>query len=763
MEILKFIFILTSIISFGFISLSQLARVSSLILLIPFSFLFGNASFIALEHILAYIVGPQIASIATICSLFVSSILILIFKSRKLTPVHIEIKPVQYGIIFLISLLIGFFTFLVALRFGVNDTQARYAIVLSLYHNNTYPPKDFYRPDYYLIYHFGGELLPGAIHYICNFHIATCYALVSTILSITLFLTLFAIAWLITNHFKLSLLTGFCTYFGGGLIWLDTLIRYLSKNLPPYATNWDLLSFFTFFGLRGGIVDAASIVPFNIATAISYPLLIFSLFLFWLMVKDNNIKGKFFHFIFLTISLLALLLSAEWLYLTFLGGVVLFFIVLSMKKQKYSIILTLLLLVVSFGLNKAIGNPVLNDQTQYLGRANLCEVKIKDKLFETRSLKKLNVSLEESQMISYFSWESISEFGLSIILLPITIIYLIRTKNLFALLLFFSALSTMPIPTILELKIVPIDMNRFFGFGQVILVLLLTCGIGTLFKNFLQNWLLKIIYIILLSTSPLLGLLYFALSPKPLYSVPSLTQGIYKSIKEKDIKKLGEFIDYLKDRQFGKYKTEIEFLKKNSKPNDVAISSHLEAPVYAGVYTIIPPGTSLYKDVVFPKVDNIYQTIFSTLDPYLLHEFNVKWIILDNNFKSNLSKDIQEKLNDSQLFMLEYKSVPPSEDETSEIYHVSNLNALLKNLPRKTAWVLVNMSGQPIEITYLRSNKISLFPSSKEAILYLKSLHSSHPELKKELIMTRVVPIEVVEKQLNETNSNIVLEKRFKI
>lgn len=756
---LKAILFLVILISFGFAFLNRALKIKELIYLIPFSILLGISTFIFLVHCLSYIIGPQAASIFTLLLLFITTILILIFHRKN--NIKININKKQFMLLCTIALTISTLTFLAILRFGIYDTNMHYPLVLSLFKNNIYPPRDFYRPDYFLHYHFGADIVPGAINYICKLHITYCYLLMSTIYGFTIFFTLFSIANILTNNYRFSLLAGLATYFSGGLLWLDAILKYFLKKFPPYATDWSLYEFFTYFGLRGGITDATSTAPFNVALGLSYPLLVFCFFIFWNLITEKETKTLIWNLIVLIITLLVLLLCAEWIYIAFWGAVSIFTIYLVYKKQKRSLFLIFLIFIISLTLYKTIGSPLFSvqDKLQYLGIARVTEVQFKDKPFTNYSLRKFNVNLDESQVVSCFSWDFIAEFGLSIILFPIVIIYLLKTKNIFGCILFLSAASTMPLAAIFELKTVPIDINRLYGFGQSMLVLLITCGLLT-YKTFAKSRVLIILYLFTLCFSPIYNLIDYSFSIKRLYGVPSLTKTFLSGIKNRDLSEFNDLILHLRDKAFGEHTLEINFLEKNSKPSDVAISSHFEAPVFAGVYTIIPPGRMLYKDVMFPKVDNIYETVFATLDPHLLKELNIKWIIIDESFKNKLSSDILSNLANSKLFKLIKINSRSSEDINKlEIYKVKKLDKVLNQLNRKTAWVLVNVNGEPIEMSLLGLNNISMFPSSRKALEYLNSIQKKHQALKRHLIMTRVVPIKVVEEQVR--GSTIKLEKRF--
>ena len=685
---------------------------------------------------------------------------------KALHKPEIEVKISELTFLYSTAIFICILSFLAIYRFGTFDKEFHIPLALTMFHNDIYPPRDFYKPDYVLLYHYGGDLLSGAISYFCNLEIFTSYELMSSVLSGTTFLSLFALAWIITRNFKLSFLASFCTYFGGGLLWLDASIRYFFKLLPPSYTNWNFLQTFFNIGIHGGIIDAPSVITFLSTSGLGIPLIILSLILFWHMHEEPELKKTFIYIVFITISLFSLFISAEWLYATFWAGVIPFLFLLIPKKKFKFIAAVFLLLIISVALSKSIGNALfMQDPIQHLGRVNIFEISLKQKLFTVISWGRLSEQLMNYQEVPCFSWQFISEFGLSFILLPIAIIYLFKSKNMFALLLFFIAAFTMPAPAIIDFKINPVDLNRLFNFGNIILIMLISCGIGFLFKSFMKNKILILIYLICFCLSPLAGLLGAVVFTPYIYSDKLFVQEVFDNFQK--IKSLEALNAYFKQLSFAanrakhspanNFQNEIDFLKTHSNPGDVAISSSIDIPVYAGVYAIIPSGKWLYKDLLYSSFDSTFLTTLTTLDPFLLDELNIKWILISNDSRNNLPIETQKLLLNNNLFNLVY--VNP--DKKYEIYHIENIKQFLNQFSRKTAWLLTNSKGQPAETAQLNSNVISLFPKSKDALAYLKSVQDLKPELKKVLITSQAIVISNLENQIKQSNINIVLEKRF--
>ena len=685
-------------------------------------------------------------------------------RSNRKNPASTEkeITAGQFITVGIIAAIICFLTLMAVSKFGTFDRESHMPIAMTMFHNNVYPPRDCFRPDYVLLYHYGGDLLAGAVQYITNLDISFSYELIAAVLSGTTFLSFFALCWLLTSSFKLSLLGGFCAYFGGGLLWLDAIFRYLTKNLPEGTENWSFLQTFLNLGIHGGINNAPSVLTFISTFDLGNPLLVCSLILFWKMIQGENFKSSIYYIFFLTVTLFTLFLTADWLYVTFWAAVLPFILILWKDNKKQFIISTFIILFILMLLNKTVGNALfLQDPLQNLGRTNIFDIGIKQQLFSVVSWGRLTSHVMNHQIISCFSWDFICELGLSLFLFPIALIYLIKTKNRLAYLFFFSSAVTMPVPVLIDFKLNPVELVRLFAFGNTMLILLITCGTAFLYKPFIKNNLVIIPYVIVFCLSPFSQLIFGAVFSPHVYSNKPLVQTLCNDLSKINsanglisyLKAYSSYVHLTKDKIITTYKSEVEFFKLQSKPNDTALSTIHEIPAYAGVYSLIPAQRFVYWDQLYSSHNTLYETAFSTLDPYLLKELNIKWLLINTDLKGKLPKDTQDILNNSNIFSLAF--VSPNK---LEIYHINDLENIIKTFSRKTAWMLINRNGYPVTST---ENKIVLFPSLKDALIELKSLQSTNPILKKQLITAQAVIIQNLEKQIADSKLSIKVEKRF--
>ncbi len=744
----KFIFFIMTLFAFGSTSLLFLANIRSAILLLALSLPIGIASYVFLLHSLSFIIGPRAASIISILIIFLILTTILTIKRKYLKKKisEIEFSGNIYCFVFS-ALLIIILSYFAVNRSGVTDIKFHNVVSLTIFQNNIYPPKDMFRPEYLLIYHYGSDLFAGAINYIFNININKSFELIVSIMCGVTFLCFCATGWILSKNYLFAYIAGFCGYFSGGLLWFDALLKYLSGYSK--TLNLDFIQSLANFGIHGSILNAPSsscLVPtFNFG----YPLLTTSFILFWHMVNLKENKKIIIQMILLNLLLFGLFLSAEWLYFTFWIGILPFSLFYLANKSKKNFYLTLSLLITSTILSKLIGNAIfLQDKIQNLGRANIFNIDLKEKLFWITSWGKFPRNTLDYSEISLFSWDFVSDFGVTIILIPLIVFYLVKTKNMFAVLLSICSILTMSLPLFIDFKTNPADLNRFFSFGNAILAILILYSIEELIKNSRYKRILILAFVSMLTFSPFLGLLLSSTLTKYCYMNKDFSGKVRNEVSQ--LKTLHDYIDYfkkyndsifyLKNEGFIIFDKEIKFLKENMKAKDFAISADPRISLFSGIYTIVPSRYSVYKDQLYSSFDSIYSTIFNTLDPYLLKELGIKWIILESKFKEGLPKEVLTLLDNRKKFNLLYTNKVAGTE--IEIYQVQNIEeSLLASINRKTNWILVNKYGHPVVSTNNPKDIIS-FPSSKDALLYLSELHTKHKSLKKELFTSQAIVID---------------------
>ena len=92
-----------------------------------------------------------------------------------------------------------------------------------------------------------------------------------------------------------------------------------------------------------------------------------------------------------------------------------------------------------------------------------------------------------------------------------------------------------------------------------------------------------------------------------------------------------------------------------------------------------------------------------------------------------------------------------------EIFEVQDLSNILTSTKRKSAWVLVNRTGTPIEIIEGINQNINVFKTEKEALKYLKTLQSKIPRLHSKLITAQPIIIDKTIEEFKQLGLNIIL------
>ena len=756
--------------SFGFITLNKFFKIKSLIYLLALSFSLGTSTYLFIFQLIAFIFGPIKSTYISFLVLLVSVIFAIFKPKNEKFELEIEYSKNKLVVLLLIFLCVDLLSLICLQKYGVIDKNFHTPLVLTIFHNDIYPPRDFFRPAYSVLYHYGGDILAGAFYMISKVEIVRCYELICALFSGTIFLGYFLLSWTLSKSYKISLLSAFCTYFSGGLLWLDTFFRFFTKALPKDFINSGFIEVLFNFGAHGSVINPPSILTFVSTWAPGIAFLIFSLILFWIMINCNEVNKKYY-ILALIISLFSLYLTAEWLYLTFMVGVIPFSFVFIKNKDWKNLKYTFAIILTCSVLNKTFGNPFfLQDGLYSLGRANIFNIELKKDLF-LPTWGRFNDQLNLYSKINILSWDFVCEFGLSLLLLPFAIRYIIKSKNLFGILLFLCAICTMPAPLIINFKTNPTDFNRMFGFGNTILVILIIIGLWEQYRNLFKKKIFIALILIGFCTSPILQLFINIFFTPYFFSDKVFSKFVFKNIRiiksVEDMKlfskSLNDFLYQIKYNPTIKYADTIKYLKENSNPGDFSVSSIPALPLYAGVYSLSVPGKFIYQDQIYSQYDSVFFTIFSTFDPHLLNELNLKWVAVEESPNNLIPINISSLLENKEIFRLVYSK--GLGDTWVKIYHTTNIKNTLNHYKRKTAWVLINNSGEPVEIANLKTRKIVLKSSMKDALIYLKELQKKYPQLKRDLITAQTIIISEFESKIQSVNglinSNISIEKDF--
>jgi len=769
--IMKFLGFVCVLFSFGFTSSLALLNLNYTVLLILLSFSIGIAFYIFLCHILSFFLGPSVAVIYSFFILLIISIVLATLNLKKCLTTLKEANLRAVSLLFGSALLISVTSFLAISKMGIFDVEFHVPLTLTMFHNNVYPPRDFFRPEFVLLYHYGGDIFAGAIHKICNLRIDTAFELASSFSASLMYFGFFSLAYLLTNHFKASMISGLCTYFGGGLLWVDAVTRFLLNKLPPGGEGWSFLQAFLNIGLHGGIFNAPSVSSFTSTYSLGLPLLVTSSVLFFLNLKESNdhLTVRARQGSVTTICLFSLFLCAEWLFVTFLVGSIAFVLFYFLRTNNRSSFINLAVIVVlSIALNATLGNPFfLQEDIQHTGRANIFNLGMKENLFLIPSWGRLTSGSMVLDAVNFFSWKAMAEFGMSYVLFPLCLLYLLKSKNNFAILLFLMGFLTFPIPLFLEYRLNPVEFNRLFSFGNSIFILLITCSIFYLNVP-LRRWFI-IAYVTLLTLTPVSNLVLSAVISPYVSFNKSFNQALLDGLKEvnspidfvNQLKSLYKVQKELKRQVMPIERKDIVFLKGKSRPLEVAISNHPSLPLYAGIYTLIPAGKYVYKDLLYTSFDSIHRTVLKSLDKEVLRELNIKWVLIvssetyqpDETFYSSVGQ-ISDKVFEEEI------KLPQNQKGKVEIFHIREFDKFPSAKERRTAWVLSDKNGGAAEMSLLGEKKITLFSTSKDARNHLQKEFKKEL-LNKETVTSQLIIIDELNNMIKKGGLSVNIEKRF--
>jgi hypothetical protein len=326
---------------------------------------------------------------------------------------------------------------------------------------------------------------------------------------------------------------------------------------------------------------------------------------------------------------------------------------------------------------------------------------------------------------------------------------------------------TFPIPLFIEYRLNPVEFNRLFSFGNSIFILLITCRIFHFDLSF-KRWFI-VGYVFLLTLTPVSDLVLSAVISPYVSFNKSFNQALLDGLKKvkspidfaTQLRNLSKVQKDLKQQVMPLEREDIVFLKRQSRPLEVAISNHPSVPLYAGTYTLIPGGKYVYKDLMYTSFDSIYRTVFKSLDPEILRELNIKWILMftsetyhpDEAFYSSIVH-ISDKVFEKEMDLLQNRK------GKVEIFHVREFDKFPGHKERRAAWVLTDKNGGAAEMSVLGKKKITLFSTSKDARNYLKK-EFKKGVLNRATVTSQLIVIDELKSIIEKSNPGVNIEKRF--
>ena len=749
---------------FGYVALRTLLGITSFVYLLPFSFVFGFSTFLVLVYGLAYFFGIHLGSLIAILILFLVSI-ILFFVYRDRLHIELSLLKRESIVLFFICLFISYFTFLISRKWIIFDFKFHISVASNFLYSDKFPQAVSNWPTLFVPYHYGFDLLSAIISSLTNLSIINSFCLIGVVSSITTFLSCVAIAYFFITKLLpgdkkrqtiiQAIFGGLFFYFAGNLLWLDALIRFLFK-IPPVSQSWNLFQTFCAIGIHGSIMtDMGTGGILFASSTLGVQIFIFLLFLYlnFLLEKSSLVK----YIVFILLTALALFHVAEWILYVFLLSLIISpFLSLLLKDgldfksflQRNIIWFIVFLGIVFFN---GFAYKMLSKDYSYLPK--FLELTVNPNLFTMEVFGRFG-NLNQHRNVSIFSWDFISEFGLTLIFSLFVIYWAVKQKiNCISFVLSFLLISFIS-PLFLYIKSSPPDVIRLFHPGYEVLSLLFALWIFNV-NNFKRLVLLLPVAVIV---PPVLSLTLIGFFSPAIYLnhpyIGFVDYSLRELFKYKETNKFSKNINEgLRLIRYGALMSEEDekmalFIKEHSKKGEYGLS-HYPLPFdYVGIPCYYPRACSLPRKAA-------YLALLRTLDPYIIKELKIKWLLVTEEMEKFMNVALFEKLV-KENFLKEVYSIDNPVYGKLRLFEFVNLDKYL--YPQKTFWTFcAYMENNLIPIPESNGKQVlHLFKTEKEATISLRKYLETDKELKNYKAFVDLMDEEVIKQQA--TVNNLVIK-----
>ncbi|GEM_PF-6117648 len=737
---------------FGFVALRGLLGVNSFVYLLPFSFVFGAATFLALLYGVSFFIGIQKAAFFSLLIMLVFSLCIALNFRKDIFKLKNPLSLQQSSVLVFLCLFISFFTYLITDKWIMWDFKFHLSVANYFISTDKFPQSVSNWPSLFIPYHYGFNLLSAAITKLAGISVINSFRLIIIISSIIIPLSCFAIASFFVNDLWLSndknqvikfkymssLFGGLFFYFASNLLWLDALVRYLLK-IPPVSQSWTFIQTMLGIGIHGSIIsDIGSGGILFASLTIGIQLFLLLLFLYLRFLYSSSLSISYILSIF--IVSLSLFHIAEWILYVFLLATVISTIVSFIYKDhmdfknpliKNSVCILIYTLIIFLN---GLAYRILSQEYSYM--PSFLELTLNPKPFSLSAFGRFG-NLNEHRDVNLFSWDFISEFGFQFIFSGFVIYWLIKKRvkglNFILSFLFISFVA----PFCLYIKSSPPDSVRLFHPGYELLSMLFILWLFEWKDNLKTKpgqYLVRVFVFVFLLPSIVTLVLTGLFSPGVYLNYPYIAFIDYSAkelIKDKNILKFNKNInDALVLMKNGAVIDETDlkissYLKTHSKAYEYGVSSnpfpfdYIGRPCYSALR-----GSSLARRIT-------YVTLLRTLDPYLLKELKIKWLYLD----PKTSEFIDLKLVDDLVksgFLKEALVVNSPVYGQSKLYKFIDIKKHIEQVPRRVYWTFFVYGGQNlIPLSDSSGSQVAyLFSSEKAATDFLKEQIKNNPEFK---------------------------------
>ena len=456
---------------FGYCISRFVLRFTQAHIIVPATIILGISADVFFVNILSYVIPIQ-ASVWLVLALMLLVSLMLIHRDRERENVGVPVFEIKESrIIFGVALFISLLSGLVALKsLGHDDFFMGHMPLASTIASGNFPVMDPSAPDQPLSYHYASELMSANLHMVTGVPVWLAYDLQIFLFTGALFLLLFALIFKLAGAFWPALVGAALFFYGSGLQWINIFTegfpalwhRYiLHENMPTF---WKWVVDVTFPKLNSSYIFVMN----NHSVAIGMPVLILTLYLYILALREKNVRRSWVFAICAGLFFGYSALSIETYFAVLFIALALSILAIHTRKH-----ITITLLVLGLGLAIAllqggIFSRVLSDS----GRDTLTLVSSWQEA-SYLDLAPNPAKIDNSAtFVKLFSPEFFIQFGLPIILIIPAIWFFYKRRDGGFLLLALIGVGAFAMPIIFRYHARPWEMSRFFALAIPIFAML---------------------------------------------------------------------------------------------------------------------------------------------------------------------------------------------------------------------------------------------------------------------------------------------------
>jgi hypothetical protein len=653
LQVILSIIFLSIITFFGYLFSNRVLKENNPISLIPISVTFGCSLFIFLLHFISLVLGVQTATYISIGTF----ILGIIYISLSVKPLILEsaLNKRESVIIFCLSA----FLFLLCLSYLIyfNTFDPLYHNAATLIKQKSYPPFNPYNSETLSSYHYGLILLASSLAIFSNIDVWNSFIPIQLLFIVTIPLSIFSLVYFIRRKFNEAFFAALIGCFCANL------------NSPLLIKHLSILIFHGFdykiYNKIIGIADSTfatntcrSLASPNMCLATQMTMVLFYLSLSFAFNKLNKDLIVRLFTIFIISATFFFIYESFWV-VPVIGSLLYHLITVLNGNNRIQAVKTFISLFIIFSTSPFITGGILNNGE----KSSLSLVYINPKNFLTccaynpgfkpsKEWTDNHMVLENSTGGVYFKvkpsdWKFYNDLGLPFICLPFVLFWIIKQRSTGLLALAISGIFMLLVPFFISFQLREVELIRFPTCARFIFSVLFGSFLGFYINKYSKSWIFK---------SMVLGLIFTLISPVIIWLLPHQFKS--KDWRYTHIPKI--------------HKKAIKWLSKKVELGDKGIGPfdfpcfYYDLITTAGVY-----GISTSETGGFIVEKETRKTALKLIDPCLFRELKAKWLYVNKDVSSLITKENLNKAIKSKMLVLRYRDT--NSTDFVEIYeHIPN-------------------------------------------------------------------------------------------